>query len=115
MNLPAVPRMVFAALNRVGEPIARSGIASMLPIGPSLVTLETIGRRTGEVRAVPLLAIRVGRHAWTATVRHGSQWVANVERRSAAHVWIGGRRRVADVDVTRGSVADVASLDIEPS
>jgi hypothetical protein len=105
-------RRFFSALNRVVEPVARSGITSAAPFGPALLTLETIGRRTQKVRTVPVFAFRFGSRVWLATVRRGSQWLANVEGRNTLALWIAGRRRDAEVDVTRGPVADVVTLDL---
>jgi hypothetical protein len=109
-----VQRMAFRALDHVVAPLARSGVASMLPLGPALVVVDVVGRRSRRVRSVPLLALRFGSTVVIGTVRSNSQWLSNVDAARGLAVWLGGTRRAATADVHHGSVIDVAAVDLEP-
>ena len=105
----------FRQVNRFVEPVVKSGVASLIPIGPALVVLETVGRRTSKVRTVPVLALRFGSKVFIGTVRGGSQWMANVGASPDAAIWLGGHRRPGHATVHREGLIDVASITIEPS
>jgi hypothetical protein len=110
-----VQRVAFGALNRVVAPLARSGVASLAPIGPALVVVDVVGRRSHRVRSVPLLALRFGSTVLLGTIRPNSQWLANVDAARGVAVWLGGDRRAATADIHRGPVIDVASVDLAPN
>jgi deazaflavin-dependent oxidoreductase (nitroreductase family) len=110
VSLPSV-RRVFGPLNRLVAPLARSGLAGPLPVGVGLVLLETTGRRSGQLREVPLLSARVGNRLVVSTVRSDSQWVRNLAVDPEPAVWVGGRARPADATVKRGPV-NVAVLEL---
>jgi F420H(2)-dependent quinone reductase len=99
-------------VNQVVEPLARLGVASQLPIGPALVAVETVGRRTRRVRTVPLLALRAGNRVIVGTVRSRSQWFANVDATRVARVWLGGQRRESDLDVQDGPLVRTVTMDV---
>jgi len=101
-------------VNRIVEPVLRSGAASLVPLGPALIVLETVGRRSRKVRTVPVLALRLGNRVIVGTVRGNSHWLANVVANPSAGVWLGGSRRTGTATVHQGSFIDVASIDAEP-
>jgi hypothetical protein len=109
--LTGASRLTFRTVNRFVEPLVRSGITSPLPIGVGLVVVESAGRVSGLPRRVPLVAARIGDRVIVSTVRHGSQWVRNLEAHPTAGVWLAGRRRSARASVQHG-IVDVVHLDI---
>lgn len=110
-----VQRVAFGALNRVVAPLARSGVASLAPIGPALVMVDVLGRRSQQVRSVPLLAFRLGATVLVGTVRSNSQWLSNLDAARGFAMWLGGARRAATADIHRGSVVDVATVELDPT
>jgi hypothetical protein len=101
-------------VNRVVEPLAKAGLASGLAVGPALVVLETMGRRSRRVRTVPVLAFRFGSRVFVGTVRSGSQWLANADATPSTAVWLAGSRRPARATVHREGFIDVASIEVQP-
>ena len=109
-------RSVFRGLNHVVVPALRAGVGSPLfPVGGGVVVLETTGRISGELRAVPLVATRRGDEIKLSTVRRDSQWVRNLEADPRGAVWLHGRRRPVTAVIDRGrvTVATVTLDDIE--
>jgi hypothetical protein len=100
-------------VNAVVEPLVRSGVTSALPVGPALVAVETVGRRTRRVRTVPVLAFRFGNRVVVSTVRSRSDWFANLSAMKAARVWLGGQPRRVEVDVDDGPGLRTATLDVD--
>lgn len=109
-----LPRRGFAALNSVVRPAVRAGAGNPLPIGAGPVVLETIGRRSGLPRQVPVLATRVGDTLNVSTVRSNSLWLRNIEADSDVSVWLGGQRRSAVASVTRGPL-NVVRIELDPA
>ena len=101
----------FRALNSIVEPIVKAGVANPLPVGSGAVILETIGRKSGLRRRVPLLASRLGDRLVVSTVRDDSQWLRNLEANPEATVWLAGTARAATACVTRGPL-NVATLKL---
>ena len=112
---PTVPtkQQVFARVNRVVAPIARSGLAAPLPVGPGLVMLRTAGRRTGRRQEVPLLSLRVGHLVLVGTVRPTSHWFKNLSVDPAPELWVDGKVRPAEAKVRSGRF-NLAVLDLLP-
>lgn len=104
-------KAAFRALNSFMVPAVRAGLGSPLPIGGGVVILETIGRRSGKARQVPLVALRAGKTVKVSTVRGDSQWIANLEADPSAAIWIHGRRSGATAQVERGPL-NVATLTL---
>ncbi len=87
----------FRALNRVVEPWIGAGAGSpgLIPVG--LVTLETIGRVSGEPRPVPLGAYLHAGHLIVGTIRGDrSHWLRNLvaNPKASCSLW-GGRHAVS--------------------
>lgn len=112
---PALPtkKQVFDRVNKVVAPIARSGLAAPLPVGPGLVMLRTAGRRTGRRQEVPLLSMRVGHLVVVGTVRPTSHWFKNLSVDPAPEVWVDGKVRPAEAKVRTGPF-NLAVLDLLP-
>lgn len=112
----SVTRRGFRALNRVVLPALKTGLASPLPLGVGLVVLETVGRRSGLRREVPLVSIRVGNTLLMSTVRRRSQWVENAAASGSARAWLGGSVRPGTATVRRGPLQVVVlELDERPA
>ena len=79
-------------LNRVVEPMVRVGIGSPRIAPSGFIVLETIGRKTGQVRRSPLAATRLGQHVIVGTFRaKRSGWVQNLSAHPRTRYWLGGR------------------------
>lgn len=110
----AVAKRVFGSLNAVVRPAVQAGLGNPFPVGAGAVVLEATGRSSGLPRLVPLAATRFGDSLTVSTVRADSQWLRNVEANGQVNVWLGGARRAATADVTRGPLNTV-HLSLEPS
>lgn len=108
---PELTRSAFRALNSVVLPTVKAGIGSPLPVGAGLVVLETVGRKSGKPRQVPLVATRCGKRIDVSTVRGNSQWIKNVEANPNVSVWVGGKKRAATAEVETGPLT-VARLTL---
>ena len=115
LQAPSLPtkKQVFDRVNKVVAPIARSGLAAPLPVGPGLVMLRTAGRRTGRRQEVPLLSMRVGHLVLVGTVRPTSHWFKNLSVDSAPEVWVDGKVRPVEAKVRTGPF-NLAVLDLLP-
>jgi deazaflavin-dependent oxidoreductase (nitroreductase family) len=85
-------REFFRILNGVVEPAVTAGLGSpgLNPWG--MVTLETIGRRTGTPRSVPLAGLVVGECVIVSTIRGScSEWVNNVRADDRVRYWLLGQ------------------------
>jgi len=86
-------RLVIAAL-RLGLP--------MPPYSPrNAIVMETIGRKSGKRRLVPMGYLRVDPSRLHVVAEHGrrSDWVRNAISRDSVHVWIGRAAHRAVVSV----------------
>lgn len=105
-------RQGFQALNSVVKPTVQAGIANPWPLGGGLVLLETIGRKSGEWRSVPLVSSRKGNTVVVSTVRSNSLWLKNIEADERVAIWLNGKRRTGVASVNRGSLSTaVVRLD----
>nr|WHW29302.1 hypothetical protein [uncultured bacterium] len=95
-------RASFRALNSVVKPIVEAGAGNPLPLGMGAVVLETVGRKSGLPREVPLLANRVGNSLVVTTVRGNSLWIKNIEANPKVAVQLFGERREGTACVRRG-------------
>ena len=115
----SVTRRGFGALNRVVLPAVKTGLASPPRLGFGLVVLETVGRRSGKRRQVPLVSARLGDTLVMSTVRNPSQWVENAAASGSARVWVGGTDRGATASVRRGLLqlvrVDLDDPDVTPA
>lgn len=66
-------------------------LSAGLPMGP-LYLLRTRGRRTGELREVPIAVLRIGDEQWLVSPFGTVAWVHNVRANGEAHL-----RRGADL------------------
>ena len=98
LSLGSFSKAVFAHINPIVEPLARSSWSGPRLIGPGLILLETTGRRSGELRQRPLLSWRVGSTVIAGTVRSKSDWIANLRADPQSRVWLDGAP--TDVDAT---------------
>ncbi len=109
---PNVTKKAFRALNSVVLPAVKAGVFSPLPIGAGLVVVETTGRKSGEPREVPLVALRFGDKVAVSTVRSGSQWAKNMQADPNVSVWLNGRKRSATGDVADDGPLTIAGLSV---
>jgi deazaflavin-dependent oxidoreductase (nitroreductase family) len=109
-STPTVAAAGFRLLNQAVSAPVKAGFASPGPIGPGIVVLETIGRRSGLPRQVPLAAVRVGERLIVSTVRGNSRWLSNLEADPSAQVWSCGESTPVTARVYRGAL-NVAVLD----
>jgi deazaflavin-dependent oxidoreductase (nitroreductase family) len=81
----------FRVLNSMVEPIARTGFASpdRWPVG--VIVLQTTGRRSGEERSNPVMAMVIDGHPIVGTARgERSDWFRNLQASSDVQFWLGG-------------------------
>lgn len=114
VELGTLPASLFRALNRVVEPAVRAGFGNTIA-GPGVFVVETVGRRSGLPRRVPLLGIRVGDRLLVGTVRRTSHWARNLEQAGTADVFVNGHRRHAVAGVSRPGGGALAALTFEPT
>ena len=101
----------FRMLNRVVEPVVRRGFGSPRLAPSGFIVLETVGRRSGELRRSPLAATRIGRHMIVATFRGDrSQWVRNLVAQPRTRYWTRGVPHDSDAFVVREGARIPASL-----
>jgi len=95
-TLHAVEAEFFRMLNRFVEPRIRDGFGSPRLVPGGLVVVETIGRRSGRRRRIPLVATRIQGHILVSTFRgRRSQWVKNLAKDPNTRFWLRGRARRA--------------------
>jgi F420H(2)-dependent quinone reductase len=94
LNGEQLEAQLYRFVNAALEPAIRAGLGAprLSPLG--FVVVEMTGRKTGELRRVPLAALRLGDHILIGTVRgERSLWVRNLAANGAARVWLRGRAR----------------------
>jgi hypothetical protein len=96
----ALPRLM-EPVNDLLKPGIKLGIANPLPFTSGLVILDVIGRKSGILRSVPVLAADYGRGLLISTVRADSQWAQNLAAAGLASVWLRGRQRPVHAAVFR--------------
>ena len=84
---------ILRPLNEALMPALRLGLANPLPLTSGLVLLEVVGRKSGQMRTVPLVCTDYGRLLAVSTVRNNSQWVRNLAANPEASIWLRGRQR----------------------
>ncbi len=102
-------REFYRVLNAWVEPAVRAGLFGPGPLTPAgLVVVETTGRKSGMVRATPLLAMRFGEAVVVATFRgERSHWARNMEAEPAVGYWLSGERNEGRATVVRAAGAGV--------
>lgn len=104
----SLPQML-APLNQTLTPLLKAGLGNPLLFTTGATVLEVPGRKSGEMRSVPLTCYLAGSVMVIGTVRRNSQWIRNLAAADAAYVWLWGQRRLA----TKLSVSDhVACLSL---
>jgi deazaflavin-dependent oxidoreductase (nitroreductase family) len=112
-TLPELPRLpeLLAPLNKILTPAIRHGVANPIPLSTGIVLLEVTGRKTGELRTVPLVCTDYGLLLAVSTVRGDSQWIQNLAATPRAGIWLRGRQRTVLATVfRRGERLDRSSL-----
>jgi deazaflavin-dependent oxidoreductase (nitroreductase family) len=96
-------KAVFDSVNSFVEPLVRAGFGSptcFFSFGAVLV--EVVGRKSGRLISVPLMAIVLGDNLIIGTTRGGqSQWIRNLAANPEVRYWTGGRPRRAHAFVFR--------------
>ncbi len=91
-GVPDLEREAFRAFNAVVEPLVRAGLGGPLFSPFGAIVLETVGRKTGDIRRTPLLATVCGNLTIVATFRAGrSQWVKNLALQQSTKWWANGQ------------------------
>ena len=86
----------FRMLNRIVEPMVRAGVGSPRLVPTGFIVVETLGRKSGQLRRSPLAATRFGRFVVVATFRGDrSQWVRNLMAQPRTRYWLAGKPRDA--------------------
>lgn len=81
----------FRALNSLVEPAAKAGFFSPDRWPAGVIVLETTGRRTGNARSIPVMAIVIDGHAIIGTARgERSDWFRNLQASPDTRYWLGG-------------------------
>jgi F420H(2)-dependent quinone reductase len=98
MFIPAFDRLeadLFRELNKIVEPLVRAGLGSPVLFPAGAIVIETLGRKSGNLSKVPLMAALVGDLVVVSTVRRRSNWLKNLAAHSEVKYWLGGREREA--------------------
>ncbi len=93
---PALERDFFRALNRIAEPILRTGLLAPRLVTGGLIVLETTGFKSGIARRTPLVASRFGRYVFVSTGRGNSSfWVKNLQKEPRISYYLGRQQKQA--------------------
>ncbi len=90
-SIPSLPQLL-APLNQTLTPLLKMGLANPLLFTGGATVLEVPGRKTGELRSVPLTCYLAGGIMIIGTVRCHSQWIKNLAAADTAQVWLWGQR-----------------------
>lgn len=101
--LRSLPWAVVRTANAVVEPATRRGWLAPLAVGAGVIRLEAAGRRTGQRRSRPVLAVRLGDHLVVGTVRRRSDWIANLGADPRPSVTLRDGEHVVDARIHRRS------------
>jgi deazaflavin-dependent oxidoreductase (nitroreductase family) len=96
------------AANRVVRVLLRTPLLARL-VGARLVTLYVVGRKTGKRYTVP---VAYSRHEGTLLFGTEFRWVRNLRSGEPVEIRFKGRRRTADVTVTRDEAGVVADYGV---
>ncbi|MGI9296007.1 MAG: nitroreductase/quinone reductase family protein [Pseudomonadales bacterium] len=80
----------FRQLNNVVEPLVKAGVGSPGCLPTGLIVLETIGRKSGQIFNVPVMATVIDDALLIGTVRGQSQWVKNLAATNEIRYWFKG-------------------------
>jgi deazaflavin-dependent oxidoreductase (nitroreductase family) len=87
-------RAVFDSVNSFVEPLVRAGFGSPCPLSIGAVVVEVVGRKSGRLINVPLMATAVGDSLIISTMRgRRSQWIRNLAANPEIRYWTGGEPR----------------------
>jgi hypothetical protein len=89
----------FTRLNRLAKPLIKAGVGSPGLVPAGLIVLETLGRNSGRLFEVPVVASAFGDYLLIGTVRGRSQWIKNLATMPTVDYWIKGEVRAARVTV----------------
>jgi deazaflavin-dependent oxidoreductase (nitroreductase family) len=90
---PSFELALYRTLDSVVAPMVRNGIFSPGPIGPGLVVVETVGRRSAMPRPVVLMGFAIGDVVLVSTVGgEQAQWVKNLAAQREVRWGRWGRR-----------------------
>ncbi|HTZ63926.1 MAG TPA: nitroreductase/quinone reductase family protein [Solirubrobacteraceae bacterium] len=100
-------------LNPLIRSLFRVGVAL-----PGMAIIETVGRRTGQVRRTPVVCSRAGGELWLIA-QHGAHagWVRNFEASPAVRVklgrrWLAGTAQLVPDDDVRARIATFADTGL---
>lgn len=89
--LPTLPQLL-APLNQLLAPLLKAGIGNPWLFTPGATVLEVPGRKSGQLRSVPLTCYLAGNVLVIGTARRNSQWIKNLQAAQTPHIWLWGRR-----------------------
>lgn len=101
-------------VNRVIEPLTRTGFGSPTTWCPGIIIVETIGRKTGRTFTIPLLATQIGESLLISTIRRKSQWIKNLAAHPEVRYWKDNREHSAITFVLTPQEAKRQSSQISP-
>jgi hypothetical protein len=88
---------LLGPLNQLARPLIKAGLGGpcLTPFG--LIVVEIVGRRSGIVREVPLLALRHRGYLVVGSASASANWLANLDKQQHAILWMNGLRWTAEV------------------
>ena len=96
LDVATAEREFFRALNPLIEPWAKAGCVSPSRWPFGVVVIETTGRRSGESRSNPVLAMLVEDHLIIGTARgQRSDWFQNLQASPRVRYWLDGEPHTA--------------------